>query len=152
MKVMDVAVSFVLALVGAMLLDLGLELRSDQCPYAHGIVTTATTTSFRTERTPNRSRTMWSTYYRPVYTFQTRTGETTTYDDPIADNLPPKLGRSVVLSYRVNEPAKARVVRGWDGWTTFPIIFTAASILVFASVAYILGYGLIRKLADRTAR
>ena len=144
-KVVDVAASIVLVAVGAAILGLGLEIRSDQSPYADGIVTTATTTSFHTERSANRHRTRWTTHYRPVYTFQTRTGETATYDDPITVREPPRLGRTVELSYRAHEPGRARVIRGWHGWTGFPIIFTAVGALVLACVAYVP----IRDRADR---
>ncbi len=149
MKVVDVAAAVVLVAVGSGLLALGLELRSAQAPYADGIVTTATTTSFHTERTANRRRTVWTTRYRPVYTFRTTTGGTTTYDDPDTVREPPQLGRSVELSYRTNEPGRARVIRGWHGWTTFPILFTAAGTLVLACVVHIVARGLIRDRADR---
>jgi hypothetical protein len=149
MKVVDVIGSIVLVAVGTGILGLGLEIRSDQSPYADGIVTTATTTSFRTERSANRRRTIWTTHYRPVYTFQTRTGETTTYIDPITVDEPPQLGRTVELSYRTNEPGRARVIRGWHGWTSFPIMFTAAGTLVLACVVYVLIRTLVRDRADR---
>lgn len=152
MRVVDVAGSIVLVAVGAAFLAMGLEIRSDQSPYPDGFVTTATTTSFRAERSANRRRTVWTTHYRPVYTFQTRTGETTTYADPITVSEPPQLGRTVELSYRANEPERARVIRGWHGWTGFPIIFTAAGALVLAFVVYILSRGLIRDRADRRSK
>lgn len=103
---MDVIGSNVLVAVGASILGLGLEIRSDPSPYADGIVTTATTTSFHTGRSASRRRTIWTTRYRPVYTLQTRTGETTTYADQITVGEPPQLGRTVELSYRTTRPER----------------------------------------------
>jgi hypothetical protein len=149
MKIVDVAAAVVLGATGAGILALGLEIRAAQSSYADGIVTTATTTSFHTERTVNRRRTVWTTRYRPVYTFRTPTGDTTTYDDPDTVREPPQLGRSVKLSYRTNAPGAARVLRGWHGWTGFPILFTVAGTLVLACVVHIVTRGLIRDRADR---
>ncbi|MET8148025.1 DUF3592 domain-containing protein [Actinoplanes sp. NPDC049668] len=151
-KVVDVVAVLVLVTVGAGILGLGLELRSEQSPYADGVVTTATTTSFHTTRTANRRRTVWTTHYRPVYTFETRAGETRMFADPITVREPPRLGRTVELSYRADEPGRARVIRGWHGWTGFPIIFTAAGALVLGSVVFLLGRSLIWELADRRSR
>ena len=134
----------VLVAVGAGILALGLEIRSVQAPYSDGVVTTATTTSFQTERTANRRRTNWTTRYRPVYTFRTPAGETTTYADRVAVREPPRLGRTVELSYRTNAPGAARVLRGWHGWTGLPVMITAAGTLLLACVVYFLVRGLIR--------
>ena len=139
----------VLVAVGAGILALGLEIRSVQIPYSDGVVTTATTTSFRTERTANRRRTTWTTRYRPVYTFRTPAGETTTYADRVAGREPPRIGRTVELSYRRNAPGAARVLRGWHGWTGFPVMFTAAGTLVLAGVVPLVLRALIR---DREPR
>ena len=138
------ATAVVLVAVGAGILALGLEIRSVQAPYTDGVVTTATTTSFQTERTANRRRTKWTTRYRPVYTFRTPAGETTTYADRVAVREPPQLGRTVELSYRTNAPGAARVLRGWHGWTGFPVMFATAGTLVLAWVAYFLVRALIR--------
>jgi hypothetical protein len=152
MKAVDVTASIVLAAVGAGILALGLEIRSNQSPHTDGIVTTATTTSFHTERSANRRRTIWTTHYRPVYTFQTRTGETTTFTDPRTVREPPQLGRTVKLSYRTDEPGRARVIRGWHGWTGFPITFTAAGTLVLACVVYIVYLGFTRDRPNRKSQ
>ncbi|MCA2217669.1 DUF3592 domain-containing protein [Jidongwangia harbinensis] len=152
MRPVDVTASIVLVAVGVGFLALGLEIRSNQSPHTDGIVTTATTTSFHTERSANRRRTIWTTHYRPVYTFQTRTGETTTYTDPRTVREPPQLGRTAKLSYRTDKPATARVIRGWHGWTGFPIMFAAAGTLVLACVVYIVYLRFIRDRPGRNAR
>ncbi|MEU4561086.1 DUF3592 domain-containing protein [Actinoplanes sp. NPDC023936] len=136
MKVVDVVAAVVLSASGAAFLGLGLELRSDQSAYPDGIVTAATTTSFHTERSANRRRTVWTTRYRPVYTFQTPTGETATFADPRTVTEAPQVGRTVQLSYRADEPGRARVIRGWHGWTGFPVMFTAAGGLLLACVFF----------------
>ncbi|MFF0373501.1 hypothetical protein [Actinoplanes missouriensis] len=69
MKIVDVGAAVVLSATAATFLGLGWELRSEQSAYGDGIVTTATTTSFRTTRSANEDRTIWTTHYRPVYTF-----------------------------------------------------------------------------------
>lgn len=93
MKVVNYVAMILIAVIGAVTLGLGLELRSDQIPYADGFVTTATTTSFHTERSTDRRRRVWTNHYRPVYTFRTQTGETTTYDDPSTVRDTPQLVR-----------------------------------------------------------
>jgi len=142
-KVVNYMALILIAVISTGILGLGLELRSDQSPYADGIVTTATTTSFRTERSTTRKRRVWTTRYRPVYTFQTRTGEAT-YDDPSTVREPPQLGRTVELSYRPSEPGRARVLRGWHGWTVFPVMFTVIGAGLLAFIVYALGVILIR--------
>lgn len=88
-------IKIVLVAAGAGILGLGREIRSDQSPYADGVVTTATMTSFHTERSATRRRTIWTNHYRPACTFQITVGE------------PSQLGRTVELSYRTNEPGRA---------------------------------------------
>mgnify|MGYP006196549451 CR=1 FL=1 len=71
--------------------------------------------------------------------------------DPERPSTPERLAEypAVELSYRANEPGRARVIRGWHGWTIFPILFTAAGTLVLACVVHIVTRGLIRDRADR---
>ena len=146
-KAVDVAAAIVLGSVGAGLLASGLDIRSDQAPYGDGVLTTATMTDFHTWRSANKRRTVWTTHYRPVYTFTTQAGESMTYADPITVRDPPQLGRTVELSYRTEEPGRARVIRGWHGWTGYPITFALAGTLVLACVVYIT----IRNREDRRA-
>ncbi|MBO3737767.1 DUF3592 domain-containing protein [Actinoplanes flavus] len=150
MKVVNVVASIVLATAAASFLGLGLELRSGQAPYADGVVTTATMTGFRTERATDRRRKVWKTRYRPVYTFQTRTGETATCDDADIVSVTPRLGRTVELSYRTNDPGgSARVIRGWHGWTGLPIMFTVGGGLFLAVIVVMSARDVVRYRANR---
>ncbi|MEU8238417.1 DUF3592 domain-containing protein [Actinoplanes missouriensis] len=146
MKIVDVVAGVVLSATAAAFLGLGLELRSEQSAYGDGIVTTATTTSFHTTRSANEDRTIWTTHYRPVYTFQTQGGETATFADPKTVTELPQVGRTVELSYRADEPGRARVIRGWHGWTVFPVLFAAGGAVLLAGVLYTL----VRRPARRS--
>ncbi|BAL88113.1 hypothetical protein AMIS_28930 [Actinoplanes missouriensis 431] len=59
------------------------------------------------------------------------------------------MGRTVQLSYRADQPGRARVVRGWHGWTAFPVMFTAVGAVLLAGILYTLVRPRARLTASR---
>lgn len=109
------ALAFAVVLVWA-----AFHVRAGQQPFPDGVVTTATLSS-----NADGGR-----YTTATYTFTTRDGQEISFDDPISAGDQPDVGTTAEVSYRPSAPGDARLVRGWSGWTFFPVVILAFGILL----------------------
>jgi hypothetical protein len=100
-----------LLLVGLILTPITVYLSFLNKPFAGGVITTATVTDVSvTETTRTRNRRPSFSYGR-IVTFKTRDGRTITVDpDQTTERVAPSVGEQVKISYRPQNPSRARIL------------------------------------------
>jgi len=142
--VIGVVLAVVILCCGGGTLWIGLQARVEQTAYSGGTTGTARVVSVAKEITEG-TRKPSPASYRPTYEFTTSSGRTVTFTDTTSANQPPEIGSTVTISYQESRPERARVVRGWHGWTDVAAFWTFLAVLIIG----VAGFGFYKVVIRR---
>jgi hypothetical protein len=87
-------------------------------PFTNGVITTATVTDVSVTETRRHNRRSFD--YGRIITFQTRDGRTITVEpDQTTELVAPRIGEQVKVSYRPQNPSRARILVSPGALTTW---------------------------------
>jgi hypothetical protein len=114
-------------------------------PFTHGVITTGTVTDVSVTETTSNRRPSFS--YGRIVTFQTRDGRTITVEpDQKTEQVAPRVGDRVNVSYRPQNPSEARILVPHGALNTWAL---RACILIGALMILAGLNGVVQRFARR---